>query len=156
MPDRYTCPNMANFTSRLQGCTVFTKLDLCKGYHQVPVEADSVRKTAIITPFRLFEFFRMPFGLRNAGQTFQRMMDEVLQGLDYTFCYLDDVLVASATVEEHVHHLAEVLGRCGLVINGKKCVLGVAEVEYLGHVVSARGIQPLPEHLCAFQEFSRP
>jgi len=83
-------------------------------------------------------------------------MDEVLQGLDYTFCYLDDRLVASATVEEHVHHLAEVLGRRGLVINSKKCVLGVAEVEYLGHVVSARRIQPLPERLHAFQEFSPP
>jgi len=66
-----------------------------------------------------------------------------MQGLNYMFCYLNDVLVASAMQEEHVHHLAEVLGclqEQGLVLNGEKCVLGVSEVEYLGHVVSARGI----------------
>jgi len=84
-PDRYMCPNMADLTSRLQGCTIFSKLVLRKGYHQVPMDPDSVRKTAIITPFGLFEFLRMPFGLRNSGQTFQRMMDEVMQVLDYTF-----------------------------------------------------------------------
>jgi len=158
-PDRYTCPNMADLTSRLKGCTVFSKLDLRKGYHQVPVDGASVRKTAIITPFGLFEFLRMPFGLRNAGQTFQHMMDEVMQGLEYCFCYLDDVLVASATQEEHVHHLAEVLGclqEQGLVLNGEKCVLGVSEVEYLGHVVSARGIRPLPSCMQALEKFPQP
>ena len=157
--DRYTCPNMADLTSRLEGCNIFSKLDLRKGYHQVPVEASSVPKTAIITPFGLFEYLRMPFGLRNAGQTFQRMMDQVLQGLDYCFCYLDDVLVASATPEEHVQHLEQTLQRLeqhGLVLNGEKCVLGVAEVEYLGHVVSARGIRPMPDRVQAIQKYPRP
>jgi len=158
-PDRYTCPNMADLTSRLRGCTVFSKLDLRKGYHQVPVDEESIKKTAIITPFGLFEFLRMPFGLRNAGQTFQRMMDEVMNGLEYTFCYLDDILVASATPEEHVEHLTEVLARLerhGLVLNGEKCVLGVAEVEYLGHSVSASGIKPLPARVQAIRDFPRP
>jgi len=158
-PDRYTYPNMADLTGCLKGCKIFSKLDLRKGYHQVPVDGDSVRKTAIITPFGLFEFLRMPFGLHNAGQTFQRMMDEIMQGLDYTFCYLDDVLVASATPEEHVHHLAEVLGRLqasGLVLNGEKCLLGVSEVEYLGHVVSARGITPLPDRVHTVAQFPHP
>ena len=157
--DRYTCPNMADLTGRLAGCTIFSKLDLRKGYHQVPVESSSIKKTAIITPFGLFEFLRMPFGLRNAGQTFQRMMDRVLQGLDYCFCYLDDVLVASATREEHVLHLKQTLERLqkhGLVLNGEKCVLGVAEVEYLGHVVSASGIKPLPSNVDSLQEYPRP
>jgi hypothetical protein len=94
-PDRYTCPNIADLTARLAGCRVFTKLDLKKGYHQVPVHQDDICKTAIITPFGLFEYVRMPFGLRNAGQTFQRLMDKVLQGLDFVFIYLDDVLIAS-------------------------------------------------------------
>jgi hypothetical protein len=158
-PDRYTCPNMADLTGRLEGCHVFTKLDLRKGYHQVPVEASSIPKTAIITPFGLFEFLRMPFGLRNAGQTFQRMMDRVLQGLDFCFCYLDDVLVASATPQEHVQHLRQTLERLqqhGLVLNGEKCVLGQPEVEYLGHVVSASGIRPLPQNVQALQEYPRP
>jgi len=66
-PDRYTCPNIGDLTARLAGCKVFSKLDLRKGYHQVPVKPADVKKTAIITPFGLFEFLRMPFGLRNAG-----------------------------------------------------------------------------------------
>ena len=158
-PDRYTCPNMADLTGRLKGRTIFSKLDLRKGYHQVPVEANSVKKTAIITPFGLFEFLRMPFGLRNAGQTFQRMMDRVLQGLDFCFCYLDDVLVASETPEQHVLHLKQTLERLqlhGLVLNGEKCVLGAVEVEYLGHVVSASGIRPLPGNVQAIQDYPRP
>ena len=118
-----------------------------------------MRETAIITPFGLFEFLCMPFGLRNAGQTFQRMMDQVLQGLDFCFCYLDDVLVASATPEEHVQHLEQTLQRLeqhGLVLNGEKCVLGVSEVEYLGHVVSASGIRPMPDRVQAIQKYPRP
>jgi len=150
---------MADLTSRLEGCTIFSKLDLRKGYHQVPMDPESLRKTAIITPFGLFEFLRMPFGLCNAGQTFQCMMDEVMQRLDYDFCYLDNVLIASATPEEHATHLTEVLERLqdkGLVLNLEKCVLGVAEVEYLGHLVSAHGIKPLPDRVRAVQQYSRP
>ena len=108
-PDRYTCPKMADLTARLGGCSVFTKLDLRKGYYQVPVQAQDVPKTAVVAPFGLFEFLRMPFGLLNAGQTFQRLMDEVLAGLPLVFCYLDDVLIASASHKEHVAHLREVL-----------------------------------------------
>ena len=158
-PDLYTCPNIADLTARLEGCTIFTKLDLRKGYHQVPVEASSVPKTAIITPFGLFEYLRMPFGLRNAGQTFQRLMDEVLAGLDYCFVYLDDVLVASKTEDEHEQHLEEVLSRLqqhGLVLNGEKCVLGAPTVEYLGHKVSARGVEPLPAKVAAIRDFPQP
>jgi len=158
-PDRYTCPNLADFSSKLAGCTVFSKLDLRKGYHQVPVHPRDVHKTAIITPFGLFEFLRMPFGLRNAGQTFQRLMDEVLVGIPFVFCYLDDVLVASRSHEEHVQHLKTVLERFqehGLVLNEEKCVFGASSVEYLGHVVSAGGVSPLPARVAAIRKFPRP
>ncbi len=97
------------FTSRLDGCTVFFKLDLQKGYQQVPVAAEYVPKTAVITPFGLFKFLRMPFGLRNEGQTIQQMMDQILAGLEYTFVYLDDVLITSKSHQEHAAHLQEVL-----------------------------------------------
>jgi cleavage and polyadenylation specificity factor subunit 1 len=124
-PDLYMCPNMADLSARLAGCRFFSKLDLKKGYFQVPVHPEDICKTAIITPFGTFEFVRMPFSLRNAGQTFQRLMDQVLRGLDYCFVYLDDILIASPTLQQHEEHLREVLGRleqAGLVLNSSKCI----------------------------------
>jgi hypothetical protein len=70
-----------------------------------------VEKTAVITPFGLYEYIRMPFGLRNAGQTFQRVMDQSIGGLEYCFVYLDDILIASSSPEEHARHLEAVFGR---------------------------------------------
>ena len=90
----------------------------------------------------------MPFGLRNAAQTFQRFMDKVLRGLLFAYDYIDDILVASATEKEHLEHLHEVCRRLdanGIVINPKKCVLGVASLEFLGHQVDRQGIRPLEE-----------
>jgi transposase InsO family protein len=159
LPDRYTCPNVADLSSRLAGCTVFTKLDLKKGYHQVPMHPEDVGKTAIITPFGLFEYLRMPFGLRNAGQTFQRLMDQVMRGLDFCFTYLDDVLVASPDSSAHETHLEEVLRRlqqAGLLLNGGKCVFATASVQFLGHQVTAAGIAPVKEKVKAVADFPRP
>ncbi len=91
-----------------------------------------ISKTAIITPFGLFEYTRMPFGLRNSGQSFQRLMDKVLQGLEGVFCYLHDILVASPSEEAHMTHLRALLQRLqqsGLVLNLQKCQFGAAHVE---------------------------
>ncbi len=82
-PNVYPLPNILDFADRLSGCTVFTKIDLRKGYWQIPVRPEDRPKMAVITPFGLFEFLRMPFGLRNAGSSFQRMMDRVLTGLPF-------------------------------------------------------------------------
>jgi Reverse transcriptase (RNA-dependent DNA polymerase) len=121
--DKYPLPNMGDLAGRLDGCTIFTKLDLQKGYFLVPVAAADVKKTAVIMPFGLFEFVRMPFGLKNAGMTFQRLMDRILFDIPYVFVYLDDMLIASRTREKHLLHLQEVLGRLqdnGLVLNVAK------------------------------------
>ncbi len=134
VPDRYPLPNIADFSSRVSGSTVFSKLDLQKGYYQVPVEDVDIQKTAIITPFGMFEFLRMPFGLRNAGNTFQRLMDQILGDLPFCFVYVDDILVFSKDLSSHVQHLRDVLLLCrehGLTIGLPKCQFAVSEIEFL-------------------------
>ncbi len=106
--DKYPLSNMADLAARLDSCRLFSKLDLRKGYLQVPVAEEDIAKTAIITPFGLFEFTRMPFGLRNVGMTFQRLMDSLLGNLPFAFVYLDDILVASPDPSSHRRHLETV------------------------------------------------
>lgn len=77
----------------------------------MPINPDDIPKTAIITPFSLYEFTHMTFGLRNAAQTFQRLIHEVLRGLEFVFPYMDDICVALSNAEEHSKHLAEVFDR---------------------------------------------
>ena len=122
--DKYPVPNLADFSSQLEGCSVFSTLDLKNGYLQVPLEKSAVPKTAVITPFGLFEFLRMPFGLKNAGMTFQRYMDHTFNGLEFVFIYVDDILVASRNRQEHLLHLREIFRRlkqAGLILNLAKC-----------------------------------
>ncbi len=148
--DVYPLPNMLDFADRLSGCKVFSKIDLRKGYWQVPVRPEDVQKTAVITPFGLFEFLQMPFGLRNAGSSFQRMMDRVLAGIPFSYCYLDDLRIASPDLETHQYHLRQVFQRLqqfGLVINLEKCVFAVESFEFLGHLVSAEGAKPLSSYV---------
>jgi hypothetical protein len=157
--DKYPRPNIADLAARLDGCCIFSKLDLRKGYLQVPVVAGDIAKTAIITPFGLFEFTRMPFGLRNAGMTCQRLMDSILGSLPFAFVYLDDILIASSDEAAHWRHLEAVfsaLQQNGLVINPDKCLFACKSVDFLGHRLSASGIGPLPARVQAIADFPRP
>ena len=111
------------------------------------------------TPFGVFEFRRMPFGLRNVAQTFQRFIDQVLRGHDFCHVYIDDVLIASRTTEEHKVHIHLVL-QCfvqyGILINPVKCVLGVSELRFLGHHVNKAGVSPVADQVQVIMDFPQP
>ena len=110
----------AHFTER----PFSPKLILCELPTRFQLRRQTFKKTAITTPFRLFEFLQMPFGLRNAAQTFQRFIDTVIRGLPFVYAYIDDLLVASASEEEHTRHLHQLFQRLtqyGVVVNPSKC-----------------------------------
>lgn len=159
LPDRYPVPHIQDFTYDLHNKKCFSTIDLVRAYNQIPVNPDDIPKTAIITPFGLYEFTAMTFGLRNAGQTFQRFMHQVLRGLDFCHSYIDDILVSSVDENQHVEHLKILFQRLsdyGIVINPNKCCFGKPEVKFLGYLVSADGIKPLPSKVEAIKNFPKP
>jgi hypothetical protein len=159
IPDRYPVPNIQDFSYLLHNKQFFSTIDLVKAYHQIPVASSDIHKTAITTPFGLFEFPYMTFGLCNAAQTFQRFIDEVLRDLDFCYAYIDDILVASETEDLHLSHLQQIFDRLssyGVLINSSKCNFGNTNVTFLGFEVSGEGIKPLPDKVQAIIDFPKP
>ena len=159
--DSLSLPRIDDSLDALNGTRLFTTLDLASGFNQVAVNEEDKVKTAFITPFGLFEYNRMTFGLKIAPASFSRLMqsclnDEVFQILHV---YFDDTITFSRTFEEHLERLDRVLTRLaqhGLKIKPQKCAFLSDRVSYLEHVVSAEGFETDPEKVSAVKEWVRP
>jgi hypothetical protein len=146
---------------QLHGSTVYSKLDLASGYHQIRMHENSIAKTAFKTRYGHYEFLVMPFGLTNAPATFQSMMNSVLAPyLDrFVLVYLDDILIYSKSVKEHLVHLREVLSalrNAKLYCKLSKCLFCSEEVEYLGHVLTPHGVKMDPQKVSAILSWPEP
>ena len=157
--DHYPLPNITDVTSFLDGAKVFSKLDLTKGYYQIPMAPEDIPKTAVTTPFGTFTFNFSCFGLRNAGATFQRTMDVILGDMPFCTVYIDDILVFSKTMDEHLQHLRIILQRLrdyGFILNPEKCSLAKSSMEFLGHALSGEGVKPTEDKVNAITNFPTP
>lgn len=157
--DSYPIPYLQDFAHSLHGKTVFSKVDIFKAFHQIPIAEADIPKTAVTTPWGLYEYTHLCFGLVNAPQTFMRFMHEVLRGLPFCYVYLDDILVFSKDAAEHKEHLRiifERLSAYGLKLNVSKCIFGVTELEFLGHLISPQGVKPLHTKVQAILDFKLP
>ncbi len=159
--DAFPLPRIDESLDALGGAQVFSTIDLASGYHQVAVHERDRPKTAFTTPFGLYEYRRMPFGLCNAPATFQRLMQASMSDLvlQIVLIYLDDLLVYSSTFHEHMVRLETVFKRLretGLKIKIEKCHFLQPEVRFLGHQVSAQGVSTDPDKISAVQEWPVP
>jgi len=145
----------------MASATLFSTFDLRSSYHQVVVAPEDRDKTTFICPRGMYRYRTMPFGLCNAGATFQRLMDVVMSGLHLDMClvYLDDIIVFSSTVDEHLERLVTVLERlrtAGLKLKPEKCSFMQRSVSFLGHVISVEGIATDPEKTRAVADWPVP
>jgi hypothetical protein len=144
--DKYPLPRIDELFDSLAGKCIFSSLDLQSGYHQVRITPEDVPKTAFVTPYGQYQFKVLCFGLSNAPATFQRMMDQVFHDIKgkSVLIYLDDILVMSNSMEEHVEHVREVLARLRkhqFYAKASKCTFAQPQIKFLGHIVSARGLE---------------
>ena len=161
VPDKYPLPRIDDVLDALSHGHYFSVIDLKSGYWQIPMYQNDAEKTAFRTYDGLYQFTVMPFGLRNAPATFQRLMDTVLSGLKWKglLVYMDDIIIYSATPQEHLVTLADTLERlanAGLKINPSKTTLVCQEVNYLGHIISAEGIRPNSDKIAAIRNLKPP
>ncbi|KAK7586206.1 hypothetical protein V9T40_004082 [Parthenolecanium corni] len=157
--DSYPVPNIMDFNQTMKGSKIFSKVDLNRAYWQIPMNEEDIKKTAVITPFGLFESMKMPNGLKTSAQTFQRFIDSLLRGLDFVYAYIDDICIFSENKEQHKHHLRQLLARldeAGLTINVAKSEFGKDEVDFLGYNISQGGISPKSKKVQAILDYPPP
>lgn len=157
--DKYPLPNINDILDRLGRAQYFTTLDLASGYHQLEMHPKDVEKTAFTTERGHYEFLRMPFGLKNAPSTFQRLMDHILRGIDNVFTYLDDVIIAATSLQSHNEKLKEVFQRFkmhNLKVQLDKSEFLQKHVNFLGHELTDQGLNPNKDKIKAVLNFPIP
>ena len=148
-------PKVEDIFSKLNGATYFTTLDLCVGYHHIPLDKSSIPKTAFNLPFGKYEYIKVPFG----PAYFQELMTGILKDFPFAIAYLDDIIIFSKTPQEHLSHIRlvfEKLKAANLSMKKSKCNFFLKEIQYLGHILSATGIRPLPSKTHAIQHMNPP
>jgi hypothetical protein len=159
--DSFPLPSIEDNLARLSGSTIFSTLDSAGAFHVIPIKKEDRVKTAFSTPWGLFQYKKVPFGLCNGPASYSRLIQLVLHGIPTSMCmpYLDDVIVHSKTLEDHLQHLRTVLEahrRGGLKLQPSKCKIFQLEVEYLGHIVSGQGIRTIAEYVKVIQDWPLP
>ena len=160
LKDKYPIPRIDELLDNMAGAQYFTKIDLQQGYHQIRVKPEHVPRTAFQTKFGSFQFRVMPFGLTNAPATFQRTMNNLLSEYrEFANVYIDDIVIFSRTLEEHLQHVRKVLQKLRgekLYAKKKKCTFGASEIEFCGFLVNRTGIGSHPDKLRAVDEWPTP
>jgi len=159
--DAYPLPNITDILDQLGNAKYFSVLDLASGFHQIPMDPKDAPKTAFSTPYGHYQFKRMPFGLKNAPATFQRLMDNVLMGLqgNELFVYMDDIVIYARSLQEHAvkfERLMQRLRNANLKLQPDKCEFLRKEVAYLGHIIGSDGVRPDPNKINAVFKFPIP
>ena len=158
--DAYPIPRMDDILEKVGSSKYLSNLDLTKGYWQIQVEPSSRELTAFITPFGLYQFKMMPFGLNSAPSTFARLMKMLLGGKEsFSDSYFDDTTVFSNSWQEHLSHLREVftvISKANLTIRPSKCVIGAPEIEVVGHVVGNGKIRTKIDKVKTIMDYPRP
>ena len=157
--DVYPLPLVEDLFNKLSGGKLFTKLDLTHAYQQVLLDDESKKLTTINMTKGLFQYERLPFGVAAAPSIFQRLMESLLQDLPRVAVYIDDIVVAGTSVDDHLANLDKVMARLlsvGLTVRKSKCVFAASSIEYLGHVIDAEGLHPSKEKVRAIKDAPEP